>query len=84
MGLLDGLAPKYYKVLRMGLQRSGAEVVALYDIGIYNESGRLLDTISPAASLTAQEKTAVAGIFSRDKTTFEAATGLVVLPEETG
>lgn len=84
MAILDELTPRWYEVLRLGMQRQDGEVVAIYDIAIRNVLGNRMKIINRGSVLTEQEKQAVIAIFLRDKAQFEAATGLeewVVPPE---
>ncbi len=75
MSLINYLTPIYYRVLRMGIQRDDG-VSATYDIAILNADGHQLDTLALSSAFTPQEKAAVAAIFLRDQTQFEANTGL--------
>lgn len=84
MSLINYLIPTYYKIGRLGIQKDGSQVVASYDVAIFNVDGRRLATIHPSSVLTAQEKTALLAIIQRDKNQFEANTGLTewLPPEE--
>lgn len=84
MAILDKLTPKYYEVLRLGMQRQDGEVVAIYDIAIRSISGNTMQIINQSSVLTVPEKQAVVAIFLRDKEQFETATRLEewVEPEE--
>ncbi len=76
MAILDELTPRYYEVLRLGMQRRDGEVVAAYDVAIRNILGHRMTIINPGSVLTEQERQTVAAIFLRDVAVFEAATGL--------
>ena len=77
MAILDELTPKYYEVLRLGMQRGeDGEVVAMYEIFIRNVDGHRMKIINRGSTLTDQERQAVVAIFQRDVAAFEAATGL--------
>jgi hypothetical protein len=76
MSLIDHLTPTYYRVLRLGIQKSEGSVVALYDVQVLNADGQPLDTVHPASELTPQERSAIAAIVARDQAAFEANTGL--------
>lgn len=84
MAILDELTPKYYEVLRMGVQRVNGDVVAIYDVAIRNVNGNQMGTLDPGSVLTPEEKAMMTAIYLRDEEQFEAATGLEkwVPPEE--
>ena len=69
------------------MQRQDGEVVAVYDIAIYNVDNHRMAIINRGSTLTPQERQAVVAIFIRDKAAFEMATGLteyVPSPEPEG
>lgn len=76
MAILDELTPRWYEVLRLGIQQQDSDVVAVYDIAIRNVLGNRMAIINRGSALTTQEKQAVAAIYRRDEAQFEAATGL--------
>ncbi len=84
MAILDGFIPKYYKVLRMGIQQVDGDVVATYDIALRNSDGGPIGILNQGSTLTSQERQAIVAIFLRDKAQFEAATDLEewIEPEE--
>ena len=84
MAILDSVTPTYYKVLTLNVERQGGEVVARYIVRIYSVNGTVMTHINANSTLTQEEKDMVIAMFQRDKTQFEAATGLQewVPPEE--
>jgi len=73
---MDGLTPKYYEVLNLGMQRQDGDVVASYSIAIRNVLGNRMQIINLGSTLTEQERQAVVAIFQRDVAAFETVTGL--------
>lgn len=76
MSIVEDLTPVYYKLVRIGLQRFGGDVVAIADLRILNAIGMPLATHNPDVTLTQAEKQALAGFVNRELAAFEAATGL--------
>jgi hypothetical protein len=76
MGLIEDLTPAHYELMRIGLQRNGADVVAVADLRILNASGKFLATHNPSTTLTLAEKQALLGFVGREMSLFETATGL--------
>ena len=83
MGIINNLTPKHYRMVRVGIQRQGTDVVAIADLQILNADGRVLGTHSPQTTLTSAEKQALAGFVNREMAAFEAATGLTEWKEKT-
>ena len=77
MALVADLTPVYYRLTRIGVQRSGSTVIAIADMQILNANGRQLATHNPSTTLTQAEKQALAGFVNRELAAFEAATGLI-------
>lgn len=76
MAIMDELTPRWYEVLRLGMQQQDSEIVAIYDVAIRNVLGQRMAIINESSVLTEQERQAVIAIFQRDVAAFEAATGL--------
>lgn len=76
MAILDPITPVYYQVLRMGIQQTETDVIAMYDVAIRNATGDRLAILNPDSTLTEEERQVIRDIFVRDKQQFEAATGL--------
>lgn len=76
MSIVADLAPTQYKLIRIGLQQEGTEVVAIADMWIYNAAGQRLTTHNPSTTLTPSEKQVLVGFVNRELAAFEAATGL--------
>jgi hypothetical protein len=76
MSIVDKLTPVYYKILRLGIQREGGEIVATYDLAILNAAGQRIGTDTPSSALSSETKAALAAEFNADKAAYEAATGL--------
>ena len=76
MAILDELTPRWYEVLRLGMQRRDGEIAAIYDVAIRNVLGRRMAIMNRGSALTEQERQAIVAIFQRDVAAFEAATGL--------
>lgn len=77
MGLIQDLTPVYYRLIRIGIQRTNGDVIAIADMQILNADGRQLITHSSSAILTTQEKQALAAFVNRELGAFEQATGLI-------
>lgn len=84
MSIITDLTPAYYRLLRIGVQQDGANVIAIADMQILNAEGRVLATHSPSTTLTAQEKQALVNFVNRELAAFEAATGLTKWVEREG
>ena len=82
MAIVADLTPVYYSLTRIGLQRDGADVVAIADLRILNASGRQLATHNPGTTLTPAERAALLGFVNRELGLFETATGLTVWVEQ--
>ena len=76
MAILDEFTPRWYEVIRLGMQKRDGNVVAIYDIAIYNVLRQRMGIINQSSVLTEQERQAVIAIYLRDEAQFEAATGL--------
>lgn len=76
MAILDELTPRWYEVLRLGMQRQDGDVIAIYDVAIRSVNGNRMGILNPSSVLTPGEKAAVVAIYLRDEAQFEAATGL--------
>jgi len=76
VSIVTDLTPIYYRLQRIGIQRSNGNVVAIADMQIFNADGRILATHNPSTTLTTQEKQALAAFVNRELTAFEAVTGL--------
>lgn len=76
MSIITDLTPAYYRLTRIGIQRTDGDVIAIADMQILNADGRQLATHNPATALTPTEKTALLGFVNRELALFEAATGL--------
>lgn len=82
MSIIDDLTPVYYRLMRIGLQRDGLDVVAIADLTILNAEGTVLTTHNPSTTLTPAEKQALAGFVNRELAAFETTTGLTEWVEE--
>lgn len=84
MDLISDLTPVYYRLLRIGIQRDGTDVVAIADLQILNADEQILVTHNPQTTLSAQEKQLLGTFVNRELAAFEAATGLTewVEPDE--
>ena len=84
MAILDEFTPKYYEVLRMGIQRDDSGIVVMYDIALRSVSGNRIGVLGQRSEFTQQERQAIVAIFLRDKAQFETATKLEewIDPEE--
>jgi len=76
MELIANLVPKFYRLVRIGVQRDGDDVVTIADLQILNRDGKVLCTYSPSITLTAAEKQTIRMFVARDLTLFEDVTGL--------
>jgi len=76
MSIITDLTPVHYRLLRIGVQQEGTDVVAIADMQILNGEGSVLTTHNPSTTLTAQEKQALVNFVNRELASFEAATGL--------
>lgn len=76
MGIIADLTPVYYRLVRIGIQRTDGDVEAIADMQILNADGEVLATRNPSTTLTTQEKQALAAFVNRELAAFEAATGL--------
>jgi hypothetical protein len=76
MELIASLTPVFYRLVRIGVQRDGDDVVATADLQILNRDGRPLVAFSPSITLTAGEKQTLRTFVSRELTLFENVTGL--------
>lgn len=76
MSIVDDLTPAHYQLVRIGLQRTNGDVVAVADMRILNASGEQLATHNPSTALTQAEKQALAEFVNRELAVFEATTGL--------
>lgn len=84
MTITEELTPTTYELIRIGIQREGADVVAIADLRIRNASGKILAIHNPSTTLTAGEKSALLAFVNREMGLFEASSGLVewIPPEE--
>ncbi len=85
MNFIDDLTPKFYKLVRIGIERDGdGDVIALADVLILGADGGQLVTRHPSTMLTSQEKQALGSFVNRELGKFETATGLTewIPPEE--
>lgn len=84
MGLIADLTPVYYTLVRIGIQRTNGDVVAVADLRILNADGGVLCHHNPSTTLTPQEKQALGNFVNREMAAFETATGLTewIEPEE--
>ena len=82
MGLIQDLTPVYYKLTRIGIQRTNGDVIAMADMQILNADGKQLITHNPSTTRTPQEKQALAAFVNRELAAFEQATGLIEWTEE--
>lgn len=76
MGIITDLTPAHYKLVRIGIERDGSDVVAIADLRIVNADGGVLAMHNPQTILTAPEKAALVGFVTRELALFETATGL--------
>lgn len=76
MNIIDDLTPKHYELLRIGVKRNNGDVVAVAHMKILNAAGTQLIKHAPSATLTTQEKQALATFVNRELSAFETATGL--------
>lgn len=82
MGILDPVTPKYYKPITLNMERADGDVVAVYNVAIYNVNANVMTHLPLGSTLMPEEKAVVAALYQRDIAQFEAATGLEPLPEE--
>ena len=66
MGIIQDLTPTYYRLTRIGVQKSNGDVIAIADMQILNADGQQLKTHNPSTSLTANEKQVLAGWLGRE------------------
>lgn len=76
MAILDSVTPTYYKMFTLDMERVDSDVIASYNIAIYNVNGNVMTRINYDSTLTPEEKTTILAILVRDKENFETATGL--------
>ena len=74
--ITEKLTPKTYELIRIGLQREGADVVALADLRIRNAADETLMIDNPSTTLTPSEKSVLAAFVNRELALFEASSGL--------
>jgi len=82
MAILDSVTPTYYEAITLNMERVNGDVAAKYNVAIYNAYGNVMTHISASSTLTPEEKAMVLAMYQRDIAQFEAATGLLPLPEE--
>ena len=81
MGLIADLTPVYYALIRVGVQRTDGDVIAIADLRILNADGEVLCHHNPSTTLTPQEKQALGAFVYREMAAFETATGLTLWVE---
>ena len=80
MSIVEQLTPVYFRLVRLGIERRGGEVVAVADLRILNADGRAVGGDTPAAVLTEAERSAVEAFVARNLANYAALTGLTEWP----
>jgi hypothetical protein len=80
MSIIDKLDPAYYRVRSLNIVRHEGEIIVIGDLTIHNKDGIIIAKDSPRVTLSANEKTTLAGFVSNKLDAYEQATGLQALP----